>query len=169
MNVSDIQESIAHIQAVFTTAFPEDPFNYYFLDEDYNRQYQADLQFANLFSAFSILAIIIACLGLFALVSVSAILRSKEISIRKVHGASVGKLMHLLVKEYILLLSVSIVLAFPAIIWVGKAWLGNYPYRVNTGIDILIVPCVILFAIAFLTVSYQTFSTARKNPVKSLE
>lgn len=168
LNVSDIQESIAHIQAAFSTAFPEDPFNYYFLDEDYNRQYQADLQFANLFSAFSILAIIIACLGLFSLVSVSAILRSKEISIRKVHGASVGRLMHLLVKEYILLLSVSTVLAFPAILWGGKLWLENYPYRVSTGIDVFLVPSLILFTIAFMTVGWQTFDTARKNPVKSL-
>ncbi|WP_086540132.1 ABC transporter permease, partial [Algoriphagus antarcticus] len=132
IDISDIQGSMDHIQAAYNSAFPEDPFNYYFLDEDFNRQYQADIQFANLFSAFSILAIIIACLGLFALVSVTAILRAKEVSIRKVLGASVGKLMLLLVREYIFLLGVSAVLAVPAVIWGGKAWLENYAYRVET-------------------------------------
>lgn len=169
IDILDIQGSMDYIQAAYSSVFPEDPFNYYFLDEDFNRQYQADMQFANLFSVFSILAIIIACLGLFALVSVSAILRSKEISIRKVLGASIGKLMLLLVSEYICLLGVSAVLAIPAVIWGGKAWLKNYAYRVDIGVDLLLVPVIILFALVFLTVSYRAYSTAKKNPVKSLE
>jgi putative ABC transport system permease protein len=169
IDVSNIQSTIDHIQAAYKSAFPEDPFNYYFLDEDFNRQYQADIQFANLFSVFSVLAIFIACLGLFALVSVSAFLRAKEISIRKVLGASVGKLMFLLVREYIFLLGVSAFLAVPAVIWGGKAWLENYPYQVAIGLGVLLVPGIILFAIAFFTVSYQTYRRANTNPVKSLE
>lgn len=169
INVNDIQSSIAHIQNSYNTAFPNDPFNYYFLDEDFNRQYQADLQFANLFSAFSLLAIFIACLGLFALVSVSAILRAKEMSIRKVLGASISKLILLLVQEYLLLMGVATFLAIPTIIWGGKAWLKNYPNKVTISIDLFILPSLILLLIALLTVGYQIYTTAKMNPAKALE
>ena len=92
LNLANIQESIAHIESAYHAVFPNDPFHYSFLDEDFNRQYQADLQFGKLFSAFSMLALFIACLGLFALVSFSTTLKVKEIGIRKVLGASISNL-----------------------------------------------------------------------------
>ena len=107
MNLSDIPETIAHVESAYKATFPDDPFSYFFLDDSFNQQYQADLQFGNLFSAFSALAVFIACLGLFALVSFSATLRTKEVGIRKVLGATVGNLMVLLSREYLVLLLVA--------------------------------------------------------------
>lgn len=169
MHMSDIQESIAHIEAAYQKVYPDDPFHYFFLDDDFNRQYLADLQFGNLFSAFSALAIFIACIGLFALVSYSATLRIKEIGIRKVLGAGVGHLMMLLSREYLMLLLIAVGLAVPAIFMGGKAWLENYAYQVEISIDLFLVPGLMLLLISFLTVSYRTYATARANPVEALK
>jgi len=168
MNMTNIQESITHIEAAYHTVYPNDPFYYFFLDDTFNRQYQSDLQFRNLFTAFSILAIFIACLGLFALVSYSATLRVKEIGIRKVFGASISHLMMLLSKEYLVLLCIAILLAVPAILIGGKAWLENYAYKVGIGIDLFLMPGLVLVIVSFLTVSYRTYASARVNPVESL-
>ena len=168
LNLTDIPESIAHIEAAYKKAYPDDPFHYFFLDENFNRQYQADLQFGNLFSAFSILAILIACLGLFALVSYSATLRIKEIGIRKVLGASVGNLMLLLSKEYLLLMFIAILLAVPAVFFGGSNWLENYAFKIDLSADLIIIPALSLLFIAVITVSYRTYKSAKANPVKAL-
>ncbi len=169
INTSNIPQTIDQIKATYHSVFPDDPFYYFFLDDDFNRQYQADLQFGNLFSAFSILAIIIACLGLFALVSYSATLRIKEIGIRKVLGAGIGHLMMLLSREYLWLLLVALLLAVPAIIIGGRTWLNNYAYRTNLGIDLFLIPGLVLLIISLLTVSYRTYTSAKANPVESLK
>lgn len=168
-NLSDIPETIAHIEAAYKSVFPNDPFYYFFLDDSFNQQYQADLQFGNLFSAFSALAIFIACIGLFALVSFSATLRTKEIGIRKVLGATVSNLMVLLSREYLLLLLVASIIAVPVIILGGKAWLDNYAYKVGMDAGLFLIPALVLFVIALLTVSYRTYTAARANPVESLK
>ena len=169
INLSDIPETITHIKSTYKSVFPDDPFAYSFLDDDFNRQYQADIQFGNLFSAFSVLAIFIACLGLFALVSYSATLRMKEMGIRKVLGAGVSHLMLLLSREYMLLLLAAIVLAIPAVIVGGRAWLDNYAYKTELGLGLFLVPALGLLLISLLTVSYRTYATARANPVESLK
>lgn len=169
MNLTNIQESISHMKSAFHSAFPNDPFDYFFLEDDFNRQYQADLQFGKLFSSFSMLAIFIACLGLFALVSFSATLRMKEIGVRKILGASVNNLMLLLSREYLMLLLIAVLISFPVVIYAANSWLNNYAYRVGIGIDILLIPVLILSLISFLTVSYRTYKTARTNPVQSLK
>lgn len=169
INLSDIPTTIDHIKATYNSTFPGNPFNYFFLDENFNQQYQADLQFGNLFSAFSLLAIFIACLGLFALISYSATLRIKEIGIRKVLGASISSLMLLLSREYLILLFIAIALAVPATIVGGRAWLENYAYKTEIGFDLLLVPGVILLFISVLTVSYRTYAAAKTNPAESLK
>ncbi|MEX2595036.1 MAG: ABC transporter permease [Anditalea sp.] len=169
MNLSDIQETITHIESAYKSVFPGDPFDYFFLDDNFNRQYQADLQFQNLFTAFSLLAIFIACLGLFALVSFSATLKVKEIGVRKVLGASVGNLMLLISREYLLLLAIAVVLAIPMIVFGASSWLENYAYRIDIGLDLLIIPALVLFLIALMTVSYRTYIAANANPVDSLK
>ncbi|MEM8969090.1 MAG: FtsX-like permease family protein, partial [Bacteroidota bacterium] len=168
MNLSNIPETIAHVKSTYQSIYPNDPFHYFFLDDSFNQQYQADLQFGNLFSVFSILAIFIACLGLFALVSYSATLRIKEIGIRKVLGASISNLMLLLSREYLVLLLIAIVLAVPATILGGRAWLENYAYKTEIGLDLLLIPGLILLLISVLTVSYRTYATAKTNPAESL-
>lgn len=169
LNLSDIQETIAYIESKYHSVFPGNPFNYFFLDDEFNQQYQADLQFGKLFSAFSILAIFIACLGLFALVSFSTTLRTKEIGIRKILGANIGNLMILLSREYMVLLLIAIIIAIPVIIFGANAWLQNYAFKIGVGMEMILIPGLILLVISLLTVSYRTFATARRNPVKSLK
>ncbi|MBX2843005.1 MAG: ABC transporter permease [Flammeovirgaceae bacterium] len=169
MNLANIPESIAHVEKAFKNSFPEDPFEYYFLDDDFNNQYQADLQFGNLFSAFSILAIVIACLGLFALVSYSATLKIKEIGIRKVLGASIGNLMILLSREYLMLLVIAILLAIPLVAIGGNNWLDNYAFKTSMSSDLFLIPPFVLVFIAVFTVSYRTYKSAKANPVNALK
>ncbi|MDN5213322.1 ABC transporter permease [Fulvivirgaceae bacterium BMA12] len=168
INLSDIPETLAHIKSSFQTVFPDDPFHYFFLEDDFNRQYQSDLQFRNLFMVFAILAIFIACLGLFALVSFSATQRVKEIGIRKVFGAGVGKLMILLSKEYAILLLIANVVAVPVIILGGKAWLANYAFKVAMGVELFLIPALASIVVSLLTVSYRTYAAANLNPANSL-
>lgn len=169
INASNIQETLAHIESAYHSIFPDDPFHYFFLDDAFNQQYQADLQFRNLFSVFSILAIFIACLGLFALVSYAATLKVKEIGIRKVLGASISHLMILLSREYLILLLTAITLAVPVIFIGGKAWLENYAYKISIGLDLFLIPGLILVIISILTVSYRAYAAASANPVDSLK
>lgn len=169
INLSNIPETLQHIEASYHAAFPNDPFEYFFLDDAFNRQYQADLQFGTLFTAFSVLAIFISCLGLFALVSFSASLKTKEIGIRKVLGASVGQLMTLLSKEYLVLLLIASVLAVPLVIWGGQQWLENYAFRIEMGVEFVVIPAFLLLVVSVLTVSHSTWKAARSNPVESLK
>ncbi|MEQ8811126.1 MAG: FtsX-like permease family protein [Imperialibacter sp.] len=169
MHTSDIQESISYVEQAFHAAFPNDPFEYFFLDDAFNRQYQTDQQFGNLFTAFSVLAIFISCLGLFALVSFSASLKAKEIGIRKVLGASVGQLMALLSKEYLVLLLIASLLAVPLAIWGGQQWLENYAFRIEMGVEFIVIPAFLLLIVSVLTVSHSTWKAASANPVDSLK
>ncbi|MEP1780971.1 ABC transporter permease [Reichenbachiella sp.] len=168
INPANIQKTLAHVEQVYRQIFPGNPYSYFFLDESFNRQYQADLRFGNLFAAFSGLAIFIACLGLFALVSFSATLRMKEIGIRKVLGAGIGHLMGLLSKEYMILLLIANVVSVPITYYIGSSWLDNYAFRTELSIEFFLIPGIILLAISLLTVSYQTFATAKANPVDAL-
>ncbi len=168
VNTSDVSGSLAHIQDTYAAMFPGNPFEYFFMEEAFNRQYQSDLQFGNLFFAFTILAIFIACVGLFALVSFSATARIKEIGIRKILGASVGNLILLLSKEYLTLLLIANVFAIPAIFYFGRLWLNNYAFATQLGMEYYLIPGLILLLISFLTVSSRAYGAARSNPVESL-
>jgi putative ABC transport system permease protein len=168
VNLSNPQESLTHIEAVYNSFFPGNAFEYFFLENEFNRQYQSDVQFGNLFLLFTVLAIFIASVGLFALVSYSATLRIKEIGIRKVLGANVGSLMMLLSREYMLLLLLASIFAIPITIYCGRRWLGSYAFRTDLGFELFLFPLMVLIAVSILTVGYRTFVTARQNPVDSL-
>jgi putative ABC transport system permease protein len=168
MNTTNIPEQLAHLEAAFHSFFPDQPFDYFFADEAFNRQYQSEVQFGKIFSSFTTLAVFIACIGLFALASYSATLRVKEFGIRKILGASTGNLMMLLSREYLALISISIILSIPAILYLAKIWLENYALRIDIGIDLFIIPALILVFVSFLTVSHRTYSTAKTNPAESL-
>lgn len=169
LNLSNIRETMNFIEETHSVVFPDNPFEYFFLDEDFNRQYQSDLQFGRLFGAFSAFAIFIACIGLFALVSFSATLRIKEIGIRKVLGARIGSLMILLSREYLTLLLTAIVLAVPVVLYFGQRWLEDYAFQTSLGADLVLLPAITLLLISILTVTYRTYVTARANPVKALK
>lgn len=169
VDLSNIPETIAHIENTYNEVFPNNPFNYFFLDDEFNNQYQADLQFGNLFTSFSILAIFISCLGLFGLVAFSANSRIKEIGIRKALGAEVSNLMFLLSKEYLILLLIANVLAIPVIAFWSRSWLDDYAYKINLGIELFVLPGLILVVISLITVSYKTYVAAKSNPVIALK
>jgi putative ABC transport system permease protein len=165
---SNLQESISKVETLFKEAFPGNPFDYYFLDDFFNRQYKDDQQFASIFSMFAILAIIIACLGLWGLAAFTTTQKLKEISIRKVLGASTASIMSLLSSQFLKLVLIASIISIP-LIWYGiDSWLDNFAFKIGLGWDLFIVPTVVLCLIALLTVSLQIFRGANSNPAKVL-
>jgi len=144
------------------------PFTYRFLDDSFNEMYRDDQRVGKLAISFAILAIFIACLGLFGLATYMAEQRTKEIGIRKVLGASVGNVVNMLSKDFIILVAVASVIAFPFAWWVMHNWLQDFAYRITIGWWIFIAAGAIAFLIAFITVSSQAIKAALANPVKSL-
>ena len=167
-NTSNVKESLARFEADWKEFFPGNPIQLFFLDEYYNQQYQNDRQFGQVFGLFSVLAIFIACLGLFGLSSLTAIQRTKEIGVRKVLGASIPSILTMMSKEYLILMSLAIVLATPLTGWVMNNWLQNFANRISMSWWLFALPSVVVMTIALLTISIHTIRVARTNPVRSL-
>ncbi|WP_421871209.1 ABC transporter permease [Marinoscillum sp.] len=142
--------------------------DYFFLDSYFNRQYNDDERFGNIFSAFSGLAIFIACLGLFGLTSFTIKQKTKEIGIRKVLGATMADLIILLSKNYIWIMGASYLLAMPVVWYVLNKWLENYSFRIELGLWLLLVPLVVVSFIAGMTILSKMLKASKMNPVKSL-
>lgn len=164
----NIHESVAHLAKTYETFFPGNPFDYYFLDEHFNRQYQADRQMISAFGGFAVVAIIIACLGLFGLASFEAVQRTKEVGIRKVLGASVSSIALLFSGKFFRLLLLSAVICLPLCYQLMDRWLDNYPYRMDLGWQVFVLPVVLLFTVALITLIYHILKTVRLNPVDAL-
>lgn len=167
-NTSHVKESIAKFEEEWAVIFPGNPFIHFFLDDHYNEQYQADQRFGKVFGIFSALAIIIACLGLFGLSSLTAIQRTKEIGVRKVLGASVSGILGLVGKDYIILMVIAIALSIPLAAWAMNGWLQNFENRIALSWYIFALPGLFVTVIALGTVSIHTLKAARLNPAKSL-
>ncbi len=148
---------------------PEQPFKYEFLDDNLSQGYAEEQRSGKLFSIFSGLAIIIACVGLFGLSAYTASLRTKEIGIRKVLGASVSSVLVLLSKDFTKLVLLAFVLATPLAWWMMSKWLGSFAYRIEMGVGSFLLAGSTALLIAWLTVSYQSIKAAVVNPVKSLK
>ncbi len=165
----DFQKNVDLIKSAYNTSFPDDPFSYYFIDDAFNLQYKEEIQIGKLFSAFSILAIIIGCLGLWGLASFATLHRLKEISIRKVLGATVNSIVMLLTGQFLRPIIISSFIAFP-VIWIGvNTWLEQFPYKMKLSFDLFLIPLFMLLAIALCTISFQTLRAATSNPVNSLK
>lgn len=162
------QDVINTVEKTWKELAPGQPFQYSFLDEDFGRMYASEQRLGETFAIFASLAIIIACLGLFALTSFTAEQRTKEIGIRKVLGASVGSIVMLLSKEFGKLILIAFVLAAPLAWYAINWWLKNYTYKVEIGILVYVIAGVFAFAVAWITMSYQSIRAARNNPVNSL-
>jgi len=167
-NTANIKESLGKFETDWKALFPGNPFISFFLDDHYNKQYQADQQFGEVFGIFSALAIFIACLGLFGLSSLTIIQRTKEIGVRKVLGASVPSILSLVSKDYILLMLMSIVVAIPLAVWIMRAWLQDFAYRITLTWWLFAIPSLVVISIALITVSVHTLRAAKMNPTKSL-
>jgi putative ABC transport system permease protein len=164
----NIGETIKAVGEVWRRLVPHRPFLYSFLDDDFNKQYQADFMFRRLFTTFSCLAIFIACLGLLGLATYTAERRTKEIGIRKVLGADLKSIVTLLSKDFLMLVVIAIVLATPLSWYAMNKWLEGFAYRMEIHPWIFILAgCVALF-VAVVTISYQSIKSAVMNPVSSL-
>jgi putative ABC transport system permease protein len=165
---NNIPEALREVEERYAEAFPGNPFNYYFLDDFFDKQYKDDQQFGKVFSFFSVLAIIIACLGLWGLAAFTTSQKLKEIGIRKVLGASVGNITSLLSWQFFKLVLVAGVLALP-LTWYGiDKWLSTFAFRIGIQWDLFVVPLLILSALALGTVSFQILRGATTNPANIL-
>ena len=165
---NNVPATLAAIEEKWKTLIPNRPFNYFFLDEFFDRQYRSEQRFGNLFLNFAILAIFISCLGLLGLASYSTYQRTREIGIRKVMGASVSGIVHLLSKEFLALLFIAFVIASPIAWLVMHRWLEDFSYRIGIHWWIFMVSGTIAFLVAIFTVSFQAIKAALANPVTSL-
>ncbi|HMI78647.1 MAG TPA: FtsX-like permease family protein, partial [Ferruginibacter sp.] len=155
-------------EKVWKKFFPAEPFSYKFLNEEFDKLYHADRKVSVLIWIFSGIAIFISCLGLFGLAAFTAERRVKEIGIRKILGAGIPNIVSLLSREFVYMVLLSMVIAFPVAWLAMNKWLQNFAYKINIAWWIFLVAAVIALAIALLTISYQAIKAAIANPVKSL-
>lgn len=165
---ADLTKVIPKIEKIVKTHRPQYPFEYHFLDELFDQQFKSEALIQKLAGTFAVLSIVISCLGLFGLAAFTAERRTKEIGIRKVLGASIAYLVNLLNKEFVLLVLISCVVAFPIAWWFMSDWLDNYAYRTEINGWVFVLAGCGALAIALLTVSWQAIRTALANPVESL-
>ena len=168
VRASNLPATIAAIENKWKTVIPYRPFSYFFVDEFFDRQYRSQDRFGKLFLYFAVLAIFISCLGLLGLASYSTIQRTKEIGVRKVLGASVGNIVNLLSKEFMILVGFAFVVAAPVSWLLMRQWLKDFAYRISIGWWIFILAGVLALVIALLTISFQAIKAAVANPIKSL-
>ncbi len=162
-------ETMEQIQTVWSHYFPDRPFDYFFLDEYFDKQYRQEKQFSVVMASVSGLAVFIACLGLFGLTSHAIVQRTKEIGIRKVLGASVSNVIGLFSRDFIKLILIGNVIAIP-LVYVGlNQWLDNYAFKIGLSWWLFLIPVILILLIAFATVSLQTLKIAFRNPVDSLK
>ena len=162
-------EAIQAVNSVWNQFFPNEPFEYTFLDDAFNKLYESDIRTSNLMLIFSILAVVIAVLGLFGLSTFAIERRTKEIGIRKVLGASVSEIVKLLTKEFLILVAISFVIAVPLSWWAMGLWLDNFAYRINITVWIFMASAVLVLLIALIATGWQAVKAATANPVKAIK
>lgn len=168
VSAADLSNTVGALKQKFAAFYPGNLFDYYFLDERFNRQYINEQLFQNVFRIFTAFAIFVACLGLFGLTMFSTIQRTKEIGVRKVLGASVSSIVVLLSKDFVRLVAIACLIAFPIAWWVMKSWLEDFSYRIPINGWVFLLAGLFAVAIALITVSFQAIKAAISNPVKSL-
>jgi putative ABC transport system permease protein len=165
-NLSGVINSLQHI---WKERAPYRPFEYHFLDEDYNHLYVTEQKTAQVFSTFATLAILLACMGLFGLAAYTTVQRTKEIGIRKVLGASVSTIVGLIAKDFLILTLIAVIIASPIAWYFMNDWLQSFAYRININWWVFVLAGISALLIAFITVSLQSIKAAIANPVKSLK
>jgi putative ABC transport system permease protein len=169
INGTDLKTSIADIHTLWNSIYPQNPFDYFFMDEYFNAQYKNDEQFGKVFTIFSGLAIFIAALGLFGLTAYMTAMRTKEIGVRKVLGASTFGLIRLLSANYLLLVLISFIIACPVAILIMEEWLSQFAYRIPLSLWIFLGAGLLCFLIAAMTVGLKSWQSARMDPARSLK
>jgi|GEM_PF-188850 len=165
----NIEQTISYLEEQYQFLFPKIPFNYFFLDDSYEAQYQADRLFQSVFNIFTFVSIIIACLGLFGLSTFFAIQKQKEVSVRKVLGAKSFGILRLLLQEYGKLMAMAAILGLPLAYFLTKQWLDNFAFKVELNVLTFILPIILLAIVILLTVGFRTWKLAHSNPVNHLK
>ncbi|GAA4410386.1 ABC transporter permease [Nibrella viscosa] len=168
LGTQQLPATLERLHQIWKQLYPASPFEYFFLDQKFDEQYRAERQFQRIFTLFTSLAILVACLGLFGLATFTAEQRTKEIGIRKVLGASVLNLVSLLNRDFLKLVLVAIGIATPIAWYAMQQWLQTFAYRINLDWWIFALAGLLAVLIALLTVSFQSVKAALMNPVKSL-
>jgi putative ABC transport system permease protein len=166
---NETTQTLSFIEAKWKEIFPDQPFAYQYLTERFNGQFKADEKRGFIFTLFTILAILIACLGLFGLASYMVEQRTKEIGIRKVFGANENTILGLISKDFLLLVSIGIVIAVPVAYYFMSKWLENYVYRSRIEVVLLAFAALLTILITFITISYKAYQAAVMNPARALK
>lgn len=168
VRAENISSTLKSLKRIWDEVLPGRPFDFSFLDEEYSRQYQADIKMKTFMESSTLLAILISCLGLFGLAAFTADCRTKEIGIRKVLGASNGNIFRLLTKNFVILILISNLIAWPATFYFMSNWLQSFAYRTNMNVTTFMLAGIIALGIAFLAILFQMLKAASANPVDSL-
>lgn len=168
LNTSDISGAVSSIESIWNKMAPGQPFSYRFMDESFNSTYEAEQKLGRIFIVFTILSILIACLGLFGLAAFNAQKRTKEIGVRKVLGASVAQISYRLTTDFLKMVGIAILISLPVGWFVMNKWLEDFSYRIDIPWWVFVLAALLAIGIAILTVSYQSIKAAIVNPVKSL-
>jgi putative ABC transport system permease protein len=166
---NNTEQVISFIENKWKEVFPDQPFEYTFLSDRFNRQFDADEKRGLIFTLFTVLAILIACIGLFGLASYMVEQRTREIGIRKVFGADEGVVVRLISRDFIILVTISIIIAVPVAYYFMSNWLENYVYRTKIGVSVLAAAALLTIVLTFITISYKAYQASVMNPASSLK
>jgi len=169
LSPQSISKTISEIEKVWMEYVSNNPLQYYFVDEDFEKMYIQEKQNAQMAVIFSILAIFVAAIGLFGLTSFTVEQRTKEIGVRKAMGSSLSGIYLVISREVLILVSISALIAWPLIYYIAGKWLENFYYRINTGVLSLFAGLAIALSIALITISYRIMKAASINPAQSLK
>jgi ABC-type antimicrobial peptide transport system permease subunit len=168
LNHTNWQDAIAMLESKWKSFNPDKPMELVFVDDEIEKNYNSEVLMGKIFGAFSVLSIIISCLGLFGLSSYTAQLKTKEIGIRKVLGADITSILKMLYREYLGLVLIANLISWPVSYYILNKWLTTFPYHVNIGVLVFILALIIAALITIAAISLQSMRSATANPVKSL-
>jgi len=163
------QATLSFIETTWKNLFPDQPYTYTYLTDRFKGQFEADEKRGLIFTLFTLLAIFIACLGLFGLASYMVEQRTKEIGIRKVFGANDGVILKLISRDFLILVLAGIVIAVPVAWYFMQQWLQNYVYRINVGVSLIVIAALITIVITFITISYKAYQASIMNPATAIK
>jgi putative ABC transport system permease protein len=168
LNTRDVNKALAHLKEIWTNHYPSDQMNYVFADEFFFRQYQSEERFGKFYTLLTILSLAISCLGLFGLIMFYLGQKSKEIGIRKINGAKINEVILMLIKDIAIWLTIAFMIASPVAWYVMNKWLENFAFKTDLSWWIFALAGFVTLCIALLTVSWQSWRAATRNPVEAL-
>jgi putative ABC transport system permease protein len=165
----DVQESVDVIRDTYRSIFPDSPFEYFFLDQEFDKQYRSEEQFQQVFGTLTLFAILISSLGLFGLVSFTVANRTKELGIRKVLGANVVQIVTLVSKDFIALVALAMAISSSITFFTVQQWLDRFAFRIDLSAGLFVGPVVVVLIVSLVTIVARTISVSLSNPVNSLK